>query len=194
MNRDNAVLAHDLMIMEEMAVNMAAYLDSDVDEWTIPRANMPRLTIGGFLMRRQRLQALREKLSADDQARLDAALAQFMDVLDERVVRFEKRAHQELHTRIAEWIGILPDLNRRAKTEANYYTGVVDTRIVIKELLDILQSPPYKLEEGVNDEIRAVDRLLRSRLNEHAFVWDGIWESAYPRGEYWWLYGYPREL
>ena len=194
MDRDNAVLAHDLMIMEEMAANMAAYLDSKVEEWTIPRANMPRLTIGGFLMRRQRLLALRHKLSADDQIRLDVALAQFITALDERVVRFEKRAHQELHTRIAEWIGILPALNRRAKMEANYYAGVVDTRIVIKELLDILQTPPYVLEEGVNDEIRAVDRLLKSRLNEHAFVWDGIWESAYPPGEYWWLYGYPREL
>ena len=138
MNKDNAVLAHDLMILEEMAANMAAYLDSDVVEWTIPRTNMPRLTIGGYLMRQQRLSALREKLPEDDQVRLDTAMRQFSDALEERVVRFEMRAHQELHTRIAEWIGILPDLNRRAKTEVNYYTGVVDTRIVIKELLDML--------------------------------------------------------
>ena len=194
MNKDNAVLAHDLMIMEEMAANMADYLDSDVVEWTIPRTNMPRLTIGGYLMRQQRLEALRDRLPADNQARLDAAMFQFNDALKERVVRFETRAHQELHTRIAEWISILPDLNRRAKTEANYYAGVVDTRIVIKELLDRLQSPPYALEEGVPDEIEAIDHLLRGRLSEKEFVWDSIWEAAYPRGDYWWLYGYPRPI
>ena len=194
MNKDNAVLAHDLMILEEMAANMAAYLDSDVVEWTIPRTNMPRLTIGGYLMRQQRLSALREKLPEDDQARLDMAMRQFSDALEERVVRFEMRAHQELHTRIAEWIGILPDLNRRAKTEVNYYTGVVDTRIVIKELLDMLQSPPYELEEGVTDELKVIDRLLKGRLSEHDYIWDPIWETAYPRSDYWWLYGYPRLL
>lgn len=194
MNRENAVLAHDLMIMEEMATNMAAYLDSDVVDWTIPRANMPRLTIGGYLMRQHRLMALKDKLSQEDQTRFEEAATQFDNALDERVVRFEKHAHQELHTRIAEWIGVLPDLNRRAKLEVNYYPGIVDTRVVIKELLDKLQAPPYKLEACVLDELRAIDHLLRTRLTESEFIWDPIWEPAYPKKEYWWLYGYPREM
>jgi hypothetical protein len=161
-NEVNAILAHDLMILEEMAANMADYLDSNVTEWIIPRANMPRLTIGGYLMRQRRLNAL--------------------------------RSHEELHKRIAEWIAVLPDLNHRARTEANYYAGVVDTRVVIKELLDKLQTPPYKLEEGVLNEVRAVDALLKSRLAEQAFVWDPFWEEAYPEDDYWWLYGYPRPM
>lgn len=191
MNKEIAVLAHDLMIMEEMATNMAAYLDSDVIDWTIPRANMPRLTIGGYLMRQRRLSALRENLSVEDQARLDEAIKQFNDALEERVVRFEKRAHQELHMRIAEWIGILRDLKRRAAAEENYYAGIVDTRIVIKELLDKLQTPPYKVKEGIQEELVTIDILLKNRFSEGDYVWDPIWEATYPRDEYWWLYGRP---
>jgi hypothetical protein len=193
-NEVNAVLAHDLMILEEMAANMPDYLDSNVTEWIIPRANMPRLTVGGYLMRQHRLTALKERLHGEDQARLEAAIERFNDALAERIVRFETRSHQELHKRIAEWIAVLPDLNHRARTEANYYAGVVDIRVVIKELLESLQTPPYRLEEGVLDEVSAIDTLLKSRLAEQAFVWDPIWEEAYPEDDYWWLYGYPRPM
>ena len=70
MNKNDAILAHDLMIMEEMAANMAAYLDSDIVDWTIPRANMPRLTIGGYLMRQRRLSIMKERLDEEDRERL----------------------------------------------------------------------------------------------------------------------------
>lgn len=192
MDRNSTILAHDLMILEEMAGSVAAYLDSDVVDWTIPRANMPRLTLGGYLMRQKRLLALRAQLADEDQARLDSAISLFQDALEERIVRFETRAHQELHMRIAEWIGFLRDINRRAKTEVNYYAGEVDTRVVIKELVDALQRPPYELQEGVLEEISATDRMLKTRLLDHEFIWDPIWQPAYPRPAYWWLYGCPR--
>ncbi|MFN2103236.1 MAG: hypothetical protein ACK2UJ_00090 [Candidatus Promineifilaceae bacterium] len=191
-NKEKAVLAHDLMILEEMAANMADYLDSDVIDWTIPRANMPGLTIGGYLMRQHRLGVLKARLNEDDQARLEAAVVEFNDALSERVVRFETRAHQELHTRIAEWIAVLPALSRHARTEANYYAGVVDIRVVISELINKLQSAPYRLESGVIDELNAIDLLLKERLEEQDFIWDPIWQVAYPKSDYWWLYGSPR--
>ncbi len=192
MNREEAVLAHDLMILEEMATNMAAYLDSDIVDWTIPRANMPKLTIGGYLMRQKRLSRLKDRFLEEDQERLQAAIKQFEQALEERVVRFEVRAHLELHTRIAEWMSFLRDMNKRANTEVNYYAGVVDTRIVIEELVAKLESHPYELKGGILEEIYAMDRILRHRLAEHAFIWDPVWEEAYPRDEYWWLYNSPR--
>jgi hypothetical protein len=190
-NKEYAALAHDLMIMEEMASNMTAYLDSDVVDWTLLQANMPRLTIGGYLMRQQRLVVLKDKLTSEDQVRLNEAISQFSSGLKERIVRFEVRAHQELHMRIAEWIGVLRDLNRYAAVEVNYYSGIVDTRIVIKEILDKLQTSPYRLDEGVLDEVLTIDRLLKSRFIEGKFIWAPIWKAAYPPSEYWWLYGHP---
>jgi hypothetical protein len=107
-------------------------------------------------------------------------------------VRFEARAHQELHNRIGEWVNHIRDLGRRSSTEVNYYVGIVDTRVVITSLMDKLQTQPYKLETAVYEEVHDLDQNLRKRLVEHAFIWDSVWEPAYPQTKYWWLYGCPR--
>lgn len=191
MNDDYTVLLHDLRILEMMAVDMAAYLDSDVSGWVIPRSNMPKLTIGGYLMREHRLKALSAQLQPADWERLQAAVEAFNQALIERVVRFEKRAHQELHKRISEWISYLRDLGSQVTTEKNYFVGIVDTRVVITSLIDKLKKPPYHLEKGVLNEVEALDKNLQARTAEHSFIWDAVWEPAYPADKYWWLYCCP---
>jgi hypothetical protein len=192
MNKEYTILLYDLLILEEMATNMDAYLVSDAREWNIPRSNMPKLTIGGYLMRQQRLLALEDRLLDEDPARLRAAIKLFDDALVEKIVRFEMRAHQELHRRIGEWVSYLGDLGSLASSEVNYYAGIVDTRVVIASLIDQLQERPYNLEKGVLEEIHDLDRNLRVRLMEHEFIWDTVWKPAYPQEKYWWLYGCPK--
>ncbi len=192
MNKEYTVLLHDLLILEEMAANMDAYLVSDAREWIIPRSNMPKLTIGGCLMRQRRLLALEEKLQDEDEARLRAAIELFEAALVEKVVRFETRAHQELHSRIGEWIGCLRDMGSQESSKVNYYAGIVDTRVVISCLIEQLQKRPYELKQGVLNEMQELDQNLRGRLEDHAFVWDTVWQAAYPKETYWWLYGCPK--
>ena len=192
MNKEYTVLLYDLLILEEMAANMDAYLVSDAREWTIPRSNMPKLTIGGYLMRQERLLVLEDNLQIEDRARLRAAIKLFDEALVEKVVRFESRAHQELHKRIGEWVSYLRDLGSRASSEVNYYTGIVDTRVVITCLIEKLQQQPYHLEQGVFEEVHDLDQNLRIRLGEHGFIWDMVWRPAYPQDKYWWLYGCPK--
>ncbi len=192
MNNDYTVLLHDLLILEEMAANMDAYLVSDAREWTIPRSNMPKLTIGGYLMRQHRLLALENQLKLDDPNRLKNTIKLFDQALVEKVVRFETRAHQELHSRIGEWVGHLRDMGRRSSTEVNFYAGVVDTRVVITSLIDKLEMKPYELESGVKEEVYHLDQNLKQRLVDHEFIWDAVWKPAYPKGKYWWLYGCPK--
>ncbi len=192
MNSEYTVLLHDLLILEEMAANMAAYLVSDARDWRIPRSNMPKLTIGGYLMRQHRLGAIQDKLHEEDRKRLLQASKQFDQALVEKVVRFEARAHQELHARIGEWIAYMRDLGRRSSIEVNYYVGIVDTRVVITALIDKLLTQPYRLEPGVQEEIHDLDQNLRRRLAKHPFIWDEVWKPAYSKEKYWWLYGCPK--
>ena len=194
MNEEYTVLLHDLLILEEMAANMAAYLVSDITNWTIPRSNMPKLTIGGYLMRQHRLRVIQDRLQPDDQVRLFTTTQKFDDTLVERVVRFEDRAHQELHARIGQWINYLRDLGGRVASEANYYAGIVDTRVVITSLIVQLQKHPYQLEQGVLEEVNTLDNNLRVRLEDCEFIWDAVWKPAYPKEIFWWLYGCPRRL
>ncbi len=192
MDKEYIVLLHDLLILEEMAANMDAYLVSDARVWTIPRSNMPKLTIGGYLMRQQRLLALEDELRVEDLARLRAAIKSFDDALVEKIVRFETRAHQELHSRIGEWVNHMRELGSQASSDVNHYAGIVDTRVVITSLVEQLQKRPDKLEKGVLAEIHGLDQNLRGRLLEHGFIWDMVWMPAYPQEKYWWLYGCPK--
>lgn len=192
MNNEYTVILHDLSILEEMAAHMDAYLMSDAKEWSLPRLNMPKLTIGGYLMRQERLLALKTELKEEDLNRLSEAIKLFDEALVEKVVRFETRAHQELHTRIGEWVNHLRDLGRRSSIEVNYYVGIVDIRVVITCLMEKLQTRPYRLDTSILEEMRELDHNLRQRLVDHSFIWDSVWEPAYPRDKYWWLYGYPK--
>ncbi|MDX1415220.1 MAG: hypothetical protein R3293_13575 [Candidatus Promineifilaceae bacterium] len=192
MNDENTLILHDLIILEEMASNMELYLDSNAVDWTIPRVNMPKLTIGGYLMRQHRLTTLETRLEAEQQTRLRSAIKQFDGALVERIVRFETRAHQELHRRISEWMGHMRELGSRTLADINYYAGIVDTRVVITSLIDKLQVQPFKLQEGILESVHALDSNLKARTDHHPFIWDPLWMPAYPPDKYWWLYCRPK--
>lgn len=194
MNDEYTIISHDLLILEEMAANMGFYLDSNAVDWTIPRVNMPKLTIGGYLMRQHRLEILASLLKPQDTARLRASIEIFDGSLLERIVRFETRAHQELHNRISEWMGHMRELGSRMTSGVNYYSGIVDTRVVITSLIERLQTQPFKLESGIVDKVDALDKNLRARIDDHPFIWEPIWITAYPRDKYWWLYGRPKHV
>ena len=93
-------LKRDLAILEVMAAEMDEYLINTSLFWPLPDTSMPRLTLGGYLMRQHRLVRLRDLLGEDEQARLDQAISQYNQALVEKVVRFEGRAHEELHARL----------------------------------------------------------------------------------------------
>lgn len=189
---DYPTLRHDLGILTEMANQMQDYLISDATDWTIPRVNMPKLTIGGYLMRQQRLCALREQLNPDDQQRLDTAVATFNDALSNRIVRFEQRSHFELRTRLSEWVGYLRDLTHHTAAQRNHFIGIVDTRVVIQALMDKLQQRPYELDATIQAEVAGLDKNLKARWTVGEFVWDNVWIDAYPRTDYWYLWGCPK--
>jgi hypothetical protein len=192
MSETNELLAKDLKILEAMVNGMPAYLASDAVHWPMTGDNMPKLTIGGCLMRQERLQQLRQQISFSDQARLDTCIDDFNASLDNQIVRFENRAHDELHARLREWTSYLRDATSEKATKREYYANVVDTRIVMTALMNKLSQPPYKLNPRIAQDIAQMDKHLKGQWQEDAFVLDSIWEKAYSPDEYWWLYGCPK--
>jgi hypothetical protein len=184
-------LRRDLEVLEAMAAEMDDYLRSDVLFWPMSRPDLPRLTVGGYLMRQNRLLALPELLDTAEKARLEAAINQFNEALVEKVVRFEQRAHQEVHARLRQWSEHLRDLKREASNR-DYYATTVESRALIEALINRLKMPPYQLEPSVLEELAAYDNNLRKRWKLGAFVWPEGWQPAYPKPAYWWLYGRPR--
>jgi hypothetical protein len=191
MRDGNERLAQDVAVLAAMAGQMAEYLDSDILYWPAPRGGMPALTLGGYLLREYRLQALRELLTPEQRAQVDAAILQFNQALADRVVRFETKAHYELEARLRQWEEYLKDMDRGSFDRASNYSTAVETRAMIQALLNRLAMPPYRAESRPAQHLAALDTRLRGRWRSGELVWPAEWVTAYPQAEYWWLHGAP---
>ncbi|MCB0032690.1 MAG: hypothetical protein KDE51_01620, partial [Anaerolineales bacterium] len=179
----------DLYIFERMTEELEAYLDSNTLIWELSNANMPKLTLGGCLMRHNRLHVLKDSLQPAESMWLYDVAIQFNKILAERVVKTEKRAHEELHARTGEWIRELQRFPTYMLEGWQSYADVVDTRVVMDALTRFLQMSPYQLDQKLKAEVEMFDTNLRKRWEHGTFVWPVIWQPAYPADEYWWLYG-----
>jgi hypothetical protein len=193
MSETNKIVAQDLTVLEAMVADIGRYMISDATHWPMSQEGMPKLTIGGCLMRQERLQALRPQLAFSDQARLDGAIDAFNDCLNEQVVRFEKKAHDELHTRLREWTTFLRNATSKIATKKRHYVDVVDTRIVMTALINKLSQAPYRLNPQIVQDVEQMDNRLKGQWQTAQFILDPVWEKAYPSDVYWWLYGWPRQ-
>lgn len=185
-------LTQDLAILQEMASQMGDYLRSDTLFWPMQYTDMPKLTLGGFWLRWHRLTSLRSLLTADQLAQLSAATKQFETAVSPWVVRTEQRAHTELAARIRQWSEYLRDVHAGKATDVAGYPAHVETRAIIAALIDQLQQRPYRLDQSVSAPILQQDKGLRARWEPGEFVWPDAWQPAYPKPEFWWLYGRPK--
>lgn len=185
-------LRQDLDVMEAMVAELEVYLRSDALFWQMESGNLPRLTLGGYLVRAQRLLRLRHLLSTADQNRLDKITAQFETSLQEKVVRFETKAHEELDARLRQWTAYLQDLRNDVGGMVAGYGSHVETRAMIQALIDRLQMAPYELQSRVLQQLEMLDKQLQQHWQTGAFIWPEAWQPAYPPDKFWWLYGRPR--
>ena len=182
-------LSRDVDILVAMANEMEDYLRSDVLFWRIMNASMPRLTLGGYLLRQHRLLTLEHLLSEEDKRRMEAAIIQYNQALVEKIVRLEQKAHTELETRIRLWGESLRDVGQSGGI--NYETAV-EVRAMIEVIMMQLMMRPYQLDNRISQQVALLDGNLRRRFTKGDFVWEEAWQSAYPQTQFWWLYGRPR--
>lgn len=185
-------LAQDLAILQEMANQMKDYLKSDTLFWSMQYSDMPQLTLGGYWLRQHRLMSLHTLLSSEQQAQLSAAIKTFDTAVSDWVVRTEQRAHTELEVRIRLWGEYLRDLFGSKSIGVTSYGARVEVRAMMAALIDQLQQPPYTLKISLLELILQEDKGLRARWQDGPFVWPKAWQTAYPKPEFWWLYGRPK--
>lgn len=192
MSEAQKILSQDLRILEAIMDDMERYLASDATHWPMHREGISKLTIGGCLMRLDRLQALRHRLQDSEQLDLDKFRYAFDTLAKENVVRFEKRAHDELHARLREWTSYLRNTSSQMVRHPDHYATTVDTRIVIAALMDRLQAPPYQMNPQLAEDVVRMDNFLKAQWQVGGFVLPAVWQEAYLGPRYWWLYGHPK--
>ncbi len=183
-------LQRDLVVLEAMVAEMPDYLRSEVLFWPMVPSGLPKLTLGGYLMRQHRLVGLVDLLDGAERERLDTAVLTFNITTNEKIVRVEERAHKELEARVRQWGEALKDFE--GESSLSYYRTAIDARLMIALLVQKLQTSPFQLNPRILPQVKLLDVNLSGKWQSGAFIWPDEWQAAYPRAEFWWLYGRPK--
>jgi len=183
-------LASDLIIIEDIAAEMPEYLRSSLLFWPRVSNKLVQPSIGGFWVRQHRLQRLKEKLlTASEQQRLARAIQSFDNTCMDQRWSFHQKARQEFEARIRQWAEILTELLEDEPPSMNYYRSDVEVRAIVEAIKSHQDIVPIEAEKSTLERIRELDHHLQENWVIGPFIWPAGWEAAYPRQQYWWLYG-----
>ncbi len=183
--------AFDLRALEAMASNLTPYL-YEKDLYGVISNDLPRLTVGGLLMRLHRLEGLQDKLSEEQRQRLHDARLNFEQLRSEWRSHYEDKIGQELHARLNNLSAFLEDYTDDQQRARSAYPAEATHRIIIEQLRREAQELEI-WEEEFEDKLTRLDRRLRGILERNGKTFvppDGL-QEVYPEEQYWWLYAYP---
>ena len=192
MNKGKDKLKKDIDILKAMVEELTNYLSSEAIFWPMFKADYPEMTLGGYFMRQRRLQILSYLLSDAEQAELKGILIQFGDMTMDRKAVLIKKGLEELHMRLNQWKGHLQDYWETETIEKEFYATDAEVRTMIADLLFELDIDLYRVDKELLEQMDALDEALKRNWHDGDFIWPEDWIPAYGKGDYWWLYGEPR--
>lgn len=184
-------IEEDLQVIEAMASSMSAYLDSTAVYYPLATPTYPKLTLGNYLMRQNRLMAVREEMNEVYKGRLETAVFKFKQAANQRITRVEQKGVEEAGIRLRQWQKAVKELQQAPESAIPYYTTAVENRVMLAELIACLQQDPFRFDEQILAETAVADQKLNLLWHSGEFVWPHLWQTAYPQNTYWWLYGRP---
>jgi len=167
----------DKAYLETGVSELENYLLSDELFWPITARgyNLPRLTIGGILLAKARLEARDEQIEAFV-SRLDAVRSKWR-------VAWETKAGRGVQARMRLWSNYLSDYRHNPEGYADAYPHEVSYRVMLHLLLSELPTIPPEQKE-----LSTLDGLLRVNLIQDDFIWETDLQTGFPREVYWYLY------
>jgi len=138
--------------------------------------DLPRLTIGGILLAKTRLEARGERIEKLA-TQLDAPRSKWRTA-------WETKAGREFQSRFGLWNNYLADYRHNLEGQADAYAHEVRYRVMLQLLLGELSAPPPE-REG----LLQLDGVLRASFSPSDFIWETDLQAGFPREVYWFLYG-----
>jgi hypothetical protein len=154
------------------------YLLSDELYWPITARgyDLPRLTVGGLLLAKARLEARGE--------RIGSLAAQLDGIRSKWRVAWEAKAGRGVQARMRLWGNYLSDYRQNPEGYADAYPHEVRYRVMLHLLLAELSGTSAEQKE-----LAQLDSLLRVNLISGDFIWETELQAGFPREVYWYLYG-----
>lgn len=179
-------IKQDLQILTAMVSHLTPYLYENELFGEIEK-RMPKLTVGGILLRLNRLQGLWDHLSSEQQSELHAAREQFEKMRYEWQSHYQDKILREIRSRINSMKWFLDDCANNPGTCEGGWPNEAEKRTMIAYLAQEAERLNL-LGNDLRAEIAALDSRLRGYHRSGAFLWDARLQETYPRDQFWWLY------
>jgi hypothetical protein len=190
----HADLIRDAAVCKAMAADLNAYLLKDTLYWSLTdtgprRRPYPQLTLGGLLLRLHHLEILQRELSPRAYEAYTYARNEAESAFESWRVRLEHKLLAESKARIQTWSFFLSDCAETPGSCADEYPMQAEGRTMICLLLS--KADGVLGVDQLHGQIQGLDHHLHTLTTLTPFIWDPIFEPAYPRDPFWWLYSKP---
>jgi hypothetical protein len=180
-------LFHDHTTLKLMASELTDYLMSDVLFWQMQApSDVPKLSLGLLLLIRVQLDGSRSELSPAQLTEVEQANRETDAVFAKWPVAAEKKAIQELRSRINLWQAYWEDYIEDPYKHALHYSDEITQRVIAALLL--LRFPRLA-DSSEAKRLVSLDAQLRGLLKSSAFIWPEETEAVFPQSGFWFLYG-----
>ena len=175
----------DVRAASAMAAALVPYIYQDELFGRLPPP-LPSLTVGGLVMRLNRLTAIDSLLSADQRQTVATARTQFEAMQSEWLVAYENKIKQEIGSRLRAVGQLIVDCGDRRQC-AELYPSEIEKRVIAAGLHDEAKRLNV-LDGSTASQFEALDSRLQIFTRPGDFLWDERLIPAYPQPEYWFLY------
>ncbi len=186
-------LERDVRTLSAMASSLTPYL-YEAEVFGHLDGDMPRLTLGGLLLRLHRLTSIENLLDVDQQNLVQDARLNFEAERAKWAVHYENKILQELRARLTALEQFLQECAEKRAGCAADYPVQAEKRTMIHHLVHEA-SRLNILPNDLAAHLKLLDQKLRQLLTEDGseFVTDERLTVAYPRSTYWWMYSHISE-
>lgn len=180
-------LENDLRALAAMASNLTPYL-YEKEMYGYLSGDLPRLTLGGILMRLYRLSHLERTLHPDQEQTVEDARASFDAARTKWAVHYDHKLLEELRARLNALEQYIEECREDLASCAAGYPSQAEKRVMIEHLQDEAETRGV-LTDDLRRRIRQVDGNLRHYFREGSFITDTRLKDVYQPDPFWWMYG-----
>jgi hypothetical protein len=185
-------LDRDLHVLTAMASSLTPYLYED-EVYGQLGGNLPKLTLGGLLMRLYRLSHLDNVLDAPQQDTVRDARLNFEAEKAEWSAHYEQKLLRELQSRIEALDYFVRECVEDAAMCVTSYPSQAEKRIMIEHLAAEAKDTNVLTEDLAARLAELDQRLRRVLVNSDFIIADDRLKAVYPRERFWWLYAHISE-
>ncbi len=182
-------LNHDLRYLRAALDQLEDYLLSKEIYWSGSvyspdhAGNFPPLTLGWVLFYLQRAAALAQSAKqSGEYSRIDQAI---QVKRSKWLHAWETKARSEFSSRLRLWRDFLEEYRHHPEDHFDRYRYEVQKRV----LLALLLQEAGEVQNAELELLNALDQLLENCFVSGAFIWEPVFQSAFPKESYWYLYG-----